>query len=253
MMKTTAAVCTLAAGICALFMRRLRIFAAGHCAAHPNAGGRHGGGRRVLQRPLGTPFHKPGGPGRVLRPAPTGSEEGALYVHTSPEGIEFVSQSAAWDETGLERLYEELLLNQHGEELYSLSKVIVYPQEDDDALATHEQTSERDAFRLRFPPCPRILRSASSATRALSPSTEETGTRQPNPWRTASAMNTGTIIRFTTCFPASHGNNSTWTANTSGCAVWIRKPWRYSPKTTISTTKTTTVSCLKSQRRTTSC
>ncbi len=33
----------------------------------------------------------------------------------------------------------------------------------------------------------------------------------------------------------------------------IRKPWRYSPKTTISTTKTTTVSCLKSQRRTTSC
>lgn len=60
-----------------------------------------------LQRPLGTPFTNQAALDAFSRPAPTGSEEGALYVHTSPEGIEFVSQSAAWDETGLERLYEE--------------------------------------------------------------------------------------------------------------------------------------------------
>ena len=154
MMKNNRRCLYLAAGICALLCavcafllpviaQRIRTLEADMAAVDA-----------FLQRPLGTPFTNQAALDAFSRPAPTGSEEGALYVYTSPEGIEFVSQSAAWDETGLERLYEELLLNQHGEELYSLSKVIVYPQEDDDALATHEQTSERDAFRLRFPALP---------------------------------------------------------------------------------------------------
>ncbi len=64
----------------------------------------------------------------------------ARYI--SPEGIEFTSRSEKWDESDLELLYEELLRNKHGEELYHLTNVIVYPQKDEQAAATHKNASQ---------------------------------------------------------------------------------------------------------------
>ncbi len=62
--------------------------------------------------------------------------------YISPEGIEFVSRSDEWDESDLELLYEELLRNEHGEELYHLSTVTVYPHKDEQAAATHQNSSQ---------------------------------------------------------------------------------------------------------------
>ena len=59
----------------------------------------------------------------------------------SPEGIEFISRSKQWDSKNLELLYQELLRNKHGEELYYLSSVVVYPQADENAAATHKNSS----------------------------------------------------------------------------------------------------------------
>ena len=78
-------------------------------------------------------------------------DEGVLAVYQSPEGIEFISRSEFWDEAKLEALYQELLQNKHGEELNSLSKVVVYPQEDAFAAATHQNTQEVNTLFFRFP------------------------------------------------------------------------------------------------------
>lgn len=64
----------------------------------------------------------------------------AKYV--SPEGIQFISRSDEWDETDLELLYKELLRNKHGEELYHLSGVVIYPEKDDKAAATHQNSEQ---------------------------------------------------------------------------------------------------------------
>ena len=64
----------------------------------------------------------------------------ARYI--SPEGIEFVSKSEEWDEGDLELLYAELLCNKHGEELDHLSNVTVYPQKDEKAAATHQNSTQ---------------------------------------------------------------------------------------------------------------
>ncbi|MBR6513458.1 MAG: hypothetical protein IKT46_01360 [Clostridia bacterium] len=62
--------------------------------------------------------------------------------YVSPEGIEFISKSKQWDKNDLELLYKELLQNKHGEELYLLSSVTVYPQRDDKAAATHKNAKQ---------------------------------------------------------------------------------------------------------------
>lgn len=82
-------------------------------------------------------------------------EKDVLASYTSPEGIEFLSMSEKWDQENLEKLYQELLKNKHGEELYSLSSVFVYPQEDDFAAATHQNVSQIHPFYLDFPALPR--------------------------------------------------------------------------------------------------
>ncbi|MBQ7161065.1 MAG: hypothetical protein IJR90_05105 [Clostridia bacterium] len=76
------------------------------------------------------------------------------YVFISPEGIVFHTKCDAWDEENLKLLYEELLLNRHGEEIYSLSEVVVYPQDDEYAAATHQQTTVSADFRLHLPCMP---------------------------------------------------------------------------------------------------
>lgn len=77
-----------------------------------------------------------------------------LAVYTSPEGIRFRSMSQAWDESKLEALYQELLRNQHGQELYTLSQVVVYPQADDTAAACHREMGQGYRLTLRFPSLP---------------------------------------------------------------------------------------------------
>jgi hypothetical protein len=45
--------------------------------------------------------------------------------YRSPEGIQFLSYSSQWDEEKLQGLYEELIINQHGEEIELLQEVKV--------------------------------------------------------------------------------------------------------------------------------
>ncbi len=52
--------------------------------------------------------------------------------------INFISYSKKWDEEKLELLCEELLKNKHGREIDYLDSVLVYGQDDDDALGLHE-------------------------------------------------------------------------------------------------------------------
>ena len=77
-----------------------------------------------------------------------------LAVYVSPEGIRFRSQSEAWGEEKLEMLYEELLCNQHGQELYALAQVMVYPQPDEDAAATRRRVGQSYGLTLKFPSLP---------------------------------------------------------------------------------------------------
>ena len=82
------------------------------------------------------------------------TESDVFGTYLSPEGITFVSKSSAWDQNKLKALYQELLLNQHGEELYRLSQITVYPQEDEFAAATHQNESQQVLFSLPFPALP---------------------------------------------------------------------------------------------------
>ena len=79
------------------------------------------------------------------------------YSYISPEGIQFLSQSAAWNEEKLQELYQELLLNKHGEELDTLSYVLVYPQDDEYAAATHQNMVRTNSFSLNYPALPEDL------------------------------------------------------------------------------------------------
>ena len=80
------------------------------------------------------------------------SEDVASFC--SPEGIHFRSQSMAWDTQKLRELYNELLLNKHGEELHSLSQVIVHPEADAYAAASYMDQNRDYTLRLRHPSLP---------------------------------------------------------------------------------------------------
>ncbi|WP_040197243.1 hypothetical protein [Candidatus Soleaferrea massiliensis] len=82
-------------------------------------------------------------------------DEDTLYTYRSPEGIAFISKAEAWDEKNLEALYHELLQNRHGEEFMTLSQVIVYPQRDEFAAATHQNTYQTHRYALDFPALPK--------------------------------------------------------------------------------------------------
>ena len=58
------------------------------------------------------------------------------------DGITFLSYSDAWDAENLESLCEELLKNTHGREIDYLDEVIIYAQDDEDALGMHESDIE---------------------------------------------------------------------------------------------------------------
>lgn len=80
-----------------------------------------------------------------------------IASYTSPEGIRFLSMSMAWDQGKLQDLYQELLQNKHGEELNTLSYVLIYPQQDEYAAATHQNMVQTKVFTLRHPALPERL------------------------------------------------------------------------------------------------
>ncbi len=81
-------------------------------------------------------------------------DENILYTYNSPENIEFISYCTSWSTEKLQELYGELLQNEHGDELYSLSQVIVYPQKDENAAASHQSQSNYYSIPLDFPALP---------------------------------------------------------------------------------------------------
>lgn len=85
-------------------------------------------------------------------------DQSIIAKYVSPEGIEFISRSEEWDENDLELLYKELLRNKHGEELYHLYNVIIYPQRDDRAAATHQNSSRRYYVPFSHPVLPEDYR-----------------------------------------------------------------------------------------------
>ncbi len=80
------------------------------------------------------------------------SDDLALFV--SPEDIRFHSRSKSWTEKKLEALYQELLLNKHGEELNALSDVYVLAEADDYAAASHHTSTFGYDLHLCFPSFP---------------------------------------------------------------------------------------------------
>ncbi len=53
-------------------------------------------------------------------------DEGIKYMYQSPDGIQMISYSNKWNTDKLQRLYEELRLNKHGEEFSLLKEVVIY-------------------------------------------------------------------------------------------------------------------------------
>ena len=77
--------------------------------------------------------------------------EAPLHGYEAPEGFILKSYSSKWRVPELKALYEELLKNVHGEELYALREVIVEPEEQDDALAYHTMSQEDTNLYLYHP------------------------------------------------------------------------------------------------------
>lgn len=83
------------------------------------------------------------------------STEEYVAQYRSPEGIRFCSKSAAWEEDELKELYNELLRNQHGDELFNLAQVIVYGEDDEYAAASHHFKKYSYGLRLALPSLPK--------------------------------------------------------------------------------------------------
>lgn len=82
---------------------------------------------------------------------PTSEWDDALYSVVAPEGFLLRSYSKYWDEAKLQSLYEELLRNKHGEEINYLEEVTVYPEENENALASHTTSTDTLLLTPHFP------------------------------------------------------------------------------------------------------
>lgn len=71
--------------------------------------------------------------------------EDALATYQN-DNITFISYSEVWDEENLEKLADELLSNVHGSEMDYLAQVLVYGNEDDEALGSHH--SNYDSLKI---------------------------------------------------------------------------------------------------------
>ena len=78
-----------------------------------------------------------------------------LYYFEAPEGFTIISHSAVWDTQMLSALYDELMLNQHGSEIYFLHEVIVFPDERErNILASYSLGFTVGRFTIDFPALP---------------------------------------------------------------------------------------------------
>ena len=81
---------------------------------------------------------------KPIREAAVQAEEGnsdGLYNYEY-NNIQFISYSKEWDAKDLELLCGELYKNKHGSEIDFLEKVIVYGEDDEDALGVHEDSEQ---------------------------------------------------------------------------------------------------------------
>ena len=74
----------------------------------------------------------------------------ALYSYQATDTLMFLSHSEQWDEVKLQELYNELLQNKHGEEMTTLHEVVVWPQADENALATHSSDVLAQSLKVNF-------------------------------------------------------------------------------------------------------
>ncbi len=80
-------------------------------------------------------------------------EPGRIYgSYTAPEGFVLVSYSAAWDDAMMKSLYDELISNIHGSEIYYLEKVVVQAGGvQEDVLGMQQERETRCAVSLSHP------------------------------------------------------------------------------------------------------
>lgn len=74
----------------------------------------------------------------------------ALYSYQATETLTFLSHSEQWDDGKLKELYDELLKNKHGDEIETLHEVVVWPHEEEDALATHTSDIVNQSLEVNF-------------------------------------------------------------------------------------------------------
>ena len=79
----------------------------------------------------------------------------ALYTYKASNTLTFLSHSEQWDESKLKELYEELLKNEHGAELDTLHKVVVWPQDEENAAATHTADVLDQSLAINFGALPK--------------------------------------------------------------------------------------------------
>ena len=76
------------------------------------------------------------------------NDEGIKYIYQTPEGIQMISYSSKWNTDKLQRLYDELKLNKHGEEFSLLKEVVIYP--DSTEYAAGDQSTMLKKVTLDF-------------------------------------------------------------------------------------------------------
>ncbi|MGI6004301.1 MAG: hypothetical protein ACOX88_02645 [Christensenellales bacterium] len=81
-------------------------------------------------------------------------DDPTLYEYRAPEGFYIRSQSRAWDEEKLKALYDELKKNRHGSEIETLWEIIIYPEQADNVLGTHQGDLQTAHFAPKFPALP---------------------------------------------------------------------------------------------------
>lgn len=79
----------------------------------------------------------------------------ALYSYQATDTLTFLSHSEQWDEGKLKDLHEELLKNEHGEEMSTLHEVVVWPHEEEHALATHSSDVITQRLAINFGALPK--------------------------------------------------------------------------------------------------
>ena len=88
-------------------------------------------------------------------PPPTEVTSEALYSYQATKTLTFLSHSEHWDEDKLKALHEELLKNKHGDEIDTLHEVVVWPHDEENAVATHTADVLDQSLKINFGALPK--------------------------------------------------------------------------------------------------